>query len=272
MKFFHIQGKLSTVLFFSLIAISLLSCRTNKNITYFKDISDSLYLNPQIVSTAKFEDPKIRPNDILQVSIITLEPIINEMLNTEGTSSFSVQPGTTNTSTSSPSINGFLVDKDGYIELPVVGKIKLTGLTTAEARDFIHKKVEIFYKSPVVNVRFTNFTITVLGEVIRPATYVVPNEKVSILDAIGMAGDLTIYGKRENILLIRDTSGYKQFIRFNLNSSSVITSPYFYLKQGDMVYVEPNKSKIETTDAAKIRNYSLLISLAALVVTIITRL
>jgi polysaccharide export outer membrane protein len=123
----------------------------------------------------------------------------------------------------------------------------------------------------VVSVRFANFNITVLGEVARPATYVVPNEKVSILDAIGMAGDLTIYGKRENVLLIRDSLGIKKMMRFDLNSTSTLLSPYFYLRQGDVVYVEPAKSKIAASDAVKTRNITLLGAGLSLLIVIFSR-
>lgn len=264
--------KNAKLIFFSLMVCAFCSCRTNKNITYFKDIPDSLYLEGKDVQAAAFRDPLIQPNDLLQISIATLEPAINAMLNSETPSASTVQPGDNGTQGgSSSSASGFLVDKDGFIELPIIGKIKLTGLTTAQARDSIHHRVAVFYKAPVVNVKFSNFSITVLGEVARPATYIVPNEKVSILDAIGMAGDLTIYGKRENILLVRDSLGQKKFVRFNLNTSATIQSPFFYLRQGDLVYVEPNKSKIQSTDAAKIRTYSLLVSVAAVLVALITR-
>lgn len=260
-------------IFFLCAMLLFASCRVNKNIAYFKDVPDSLYLSSRDVATVPFTDPVIKPNDILQVSILTLDPVVNAMLNTESTTSFTVQPGSANAQATSPQVNGFLVDRDGNLELPIVGKVKVAGLTTSVARDSIHNRVELYYKKPVVNVKFTNFTVTVLGEVAHPSTYVVPNEKVSILDAIGMAGDLTIFGKRENVMLIRDTLGQKQFIRFNLNSSSTISSPYFYLRQGDVVYVEPGKARVEGTDAAvKARNYSLIISLTALIITIISRI
>jgi polysaccharide export outer membrane protein len=250
----------------------LSSCITNKKVRYFQDISDSIYLAPGKINSATFSDPVIQPNDILQVSILTLDPQANTALAASNTSTFSVQPGSSSSPASPAAIGGFLVDKDGMIEVPIIGKLKVAGLTTAVARDSIHERVAVYYNKPVINVRFTNFSITVLGEVARPATYVVPNEKVSILDAIGMAGDLTIYGKRENVLLVRDSIGAKQYIRFNLNSSETFTSPYFYLKQGDMVYVEPAKSKIAQTDAARTRNITLAATGISLLIVIISRL
>jgi polysaccharide export outer membrane protein len=254
---------------------SLSSCRTPRNIVYFKDVPDSVYLSSKAVTATKFSDPRIQPNDIVQVVILTLDPAINAMLNTESTAATSTQPatGTSNAQGASGQVNGFLVDKDGNIELPIIGKINIKGLTTAEARDSIHNKVAVYYKDPVVNVKFNNLSVTVLGEVSRPATYFVPNEKVSILDAIGMAGDLTIYGRRENILLVRDSLGQKRFARFNLNSSSIVNSPYFYLQQGDIVYVEPSTAKADAIDVPRRNsNYALIISAITLIITILTRL
>jgi polysaccharide export outer membrane protein len=256
----------------SVLLIAFSSCRINRNIVYFKDVPDSIYLTGKTVAAAKFSDPRIQPNDIVQVTILTLDPAVNAILNGENTASFSVQPSASNAQSGAGSANGLLVDKDGNIELPIIGKINIKGLTTAVARDSIHNRVALYYINPVVNVKLNNLSVTVLGEVARPATYFVPNEKVSILDAIGMAGDLTLYGKRENILLVRDSVGQKHFVRFNLNSSTIVNSPYFYLQQGDLVYVEPNTAKIQSIDAPR-RNtiYALMLSTVAIIITILTR-
>ena len=271
------MSRLSQAYFVIAILCSMImlasSCRTNKKITYFQDTPDSLYLSPKNISGIPYREPIIQPNDILQISILTLDPQVNNILAAANASSFTVQPGSTGAMPNSPAaVTGFLVDNNGCVELPVIGKIKVAGMSTSIARDTIHERVAVYYKNPVINVRFANFNITVLGEVARPATYVVPNEKVSILDAIGMAGDLTIFGKRENVLLIRDSSGVKQMVRFDLNSSATLLSPYFYLRQGDVVYVEPAKSKVASTDAAKTRNITLLASGLSLLVVIFTRL
>ena len=261
-----------TITAFLCIIIFASSCGTNKKITYFKDIPDSLYESAKNINSFPFRDPVIQTSDILQISILTLDPQANNVLTTANTSSYAVQPGSSITPAGTTPVAGFLVDNTGQVELPVIGKIKVAGLTTSAARDSIHNKVAAYYKDPVVNVRFANFNITVLGEVARPATYVVPSEKISILDAIGMAGDLTIYGKRENVLLIRDSSGTKQTIRFDLNSTSTLASPYFYLRQGDLVYVEPGKNKIAASDAARTRNITLLASGFSVLIVLFSRL
>lgn len=254
-----------------LLGILISSCNTAKNITYFQNVPDSIFSKSYTTTIAQFSDPVIQSNDILQVSILTLDPQSNSILTPANSGSFSVQVGAS-TGAIPQTISGFMVGSDGCIELPLAGKIKVAGLTTTEARDLIGTKVAVLYKQPVVSVRLANFTVTVLGEVARPSTYVVPNEKISILDAIGMAGDLTIYGKRENILLSRDSSGHKIFTRFNLNSSDIMQSPYFYLKQGDIVYVEPSKSKAATTDAARTRNITIGASIISLLIVLFSRL
>jgi len=146
------------------------------------------------------------------------------------------------------------------------------GKTTDSVREEIKTKAATYYKDPVVNVRFANFKITVLGEVNKPSTYVMPNEKVTLLDALGAAGDLTIYGKRENVLLIRDNNGKKEFVRLNLNQSNIFSSPYFYLHQGDVVYVEPNKSKVSSTDFAQVKRISILASVLSLLIVAVSRI
>ncbi|RFM33668.1 polysaccharide biosynthesis/export family protein [Chitinophaga silvisoli] len=257
-----------------IVLVSLFSCSTPKNITYFKDIPDTI--NNHSVELAAFVTPTIQADDILQVTIQTLDVATTSMMNpgnsilaTNGASSAAV-PGAPSTNTPVP--NSYLVDKNGYVLLPVIGKIMVAGKTTDQVRDEVKKGADQYYKDPVVAVRFANFKITILGEVMRPAAYVMPNEKVSILDAIGMAGDLTIYGKRENVLLIRDNNGKKDFVRFNLNDSKLFASPYFYLHQGDVVYVEPNKAKVNSTDMSQVRNISILTSVLSVVIIAVSRI
>lgn len=249
------------------------SCSTPKNITYFRDIPDSV--KRTTVDQSTFYTPQIQPDDILQVTIQTLDPSSTALLNQQTTATWQVASNTVGQGAAAPassSVSGYLVDKEGYVVLPLIGKMLVKGKSTDVVRDEIRTKAAEYYKDPVVNVRFVNFKITVLGEVSRPASYIMPNEKVTLLDALGMAGDLTIYGRRENILLIRDAGEKKEFVRFNLNDSKMFSSPYFYLRQGDVVYVEPNKTKIASTDVAKTRNFTIAVSLLSLLVVLATRI
>jgi len=242
------------------------SCVSNKKIAYFQDIQavDKAPLN----GATKFIEPVIQPDDIVSVNIFTLNPQSGAIINQAATTPS--LGGNTNGSLSTQS-TGFLVDKNGEIELSLIGKIKIAGLTTYQAKELIRDKVSQFYKEPNVQLRFVNFKVSVLGEVNSPSAYTLPNEKVTILDALSLAGDLTIYGRRENILVVRDNDGKKEFARLNLNSSEIFNSPFYYLKQNDVVYVEPNKRKISATNSAQLQTISLITSvISVLVLTIST--
>jgi polysaccharide export outer membrane protein len=255
------------------------ACSNPRRYTYFKDVSDttSYYSIPD----TGYKELVIRPDDMLMINVSSP--------NAEATSFFVVPGGNTSTSNSTAAVNGlgtnisqtpaqgtapntYLVNKEGAIDLPLVGRLVVKGLTTTQAKELVRQNVAVYLKNPIVSVRLQNFKVTVLGEVTRPANYIVPNERISVLDAIGMAGDLTIFGKRDNVLLIREREGRKVLTRLNLNSSDLFKSPYYYLQQNDILYIEPNKSKAATTDMAQIRNVSIFTSLAALATIIISRL
>jgi polysaccharide biosynthesis/export protein len=255
-----------------LLSITLLallsSCVSTKNVPYFKDIS--LADNSVMEQTASFKEPVIQADDILSISIFTIDPgsaaIINQSTTTEALGASSAS------SMGQQQVTGYPVDKKGEVEIAVLGKVKLAGLTTYEARDLIRSLAAKLYRNPTVQVRFANFKVTILGEVTRPAAYTFPNEKVSILDAIGLAGDLTIYGKRENVLLIRDNNGKKEFARFSLNSGDLLKSPYFYLRQNDVIYVEPNKAKAAANNASRTQTFAIIGTILSVVIVIAARL
>lgn len=242
------------------VSLVLTSCNTAKKVPYFDNISDSLNTASR-VPHGTYVEHKIAPNDILQVNIQTIDLSTHRMFSQESATE----------TVGSQQTTGYLVDEQGYIELPLVGRVKVEGLTTTEAKKVIRDKASISYKEPVVNVRFANFYVTVLGEVAQPGRYIVTNEKVSIIDAIGMAGDLTIFGRRENIMLIREEDGEKVFVRYNMNNTEFLNSPYYYLNSGDVLYVEPNKAKARTatTDISKDRYFTLGASALSLAVSII---
>lgn len=251
-----------------ILLIGFSSCGNYKKIVYFRDLQDSA--KSQTIPQVAYAELKIKADDILSITIQTIDPVNATSVNQLTTTPVAgISLGTA----SSPNVqvSGFLVDKDGIIELPMLGKLKLLNLTTIEARELIRAKASLFYKEPSVQVRFTNFKITVLGEVVRPAPYILPNEKVNVLDAIGLAGDLTIYGKRENVMLIRENNGKKEVYRFNLNSSQTFNSPAFYLQQNDIIYVESNKAKAATLNTARTQTFALLASLASVLAILFSR-
>ena len=241
------------------------SCATNKNIAYFKDIQ---YVNQSKLENAiAFVEPQIQADDILNISIFTLNPqngaIVNQAASTPTLGS-NANNSILNQTT------GFLVDKNGEVELSLVGRVKVAGLTTFQARELIRDKVSKDYKNPNVQLRFANFKVSVLGEVNTPSAYTFPNEKVTILDALSLAGDLTIYGRRDNVLIIRDNDGKKEMSRLNLNSSKIFSSPFYYLKQNDLVYVEPNKAKASANNAAQIQTLGIITSIATVLILAIS--
>lgn len=253
-----------------IITMFLFSCATPKNITYFRDVPDSTKF--KVIEQSAFNTPLIQSDDLLQVTIQTIDPASTASFNQQNTASWPVVSGTSATGNGNGGVSGYLVDREGNVMLPLVGKVQVKGKTTDQVREDIRTKASVYYKEPVVNVRFANFKITVLGEVNRPSSYIMPNEKVTILDALGVAGDLTIYGKRENVMVIREKDNKKELVRLNLNSSDLFKSPYYYLQQGDVVYIEPNKAKIASTDIAKVRNITVMASILSLIVVLATRI
>ena len=246
--------KPSLPLMIVIIALTLLtSCSTYKKIPYFQDAST---VKPTLVKTVPFSNPTIKIGDKLSVTIETLS---------NNTSSL------TNNIVSSPS--GYLVDKEGKINLSFIGEVKVEGLTTFQAQDIIEKEAEKHFNSPVVTVRYVNFIITVLGEVTRPGSFISPNEKINVLEALGLAGDLTQYAKREDLFLIRDSLNEKAFIPMNLLSKDITSSPYFYLQPNDVIYVTPDKTVINKQEAqvtkTNITIVSSLISLTLLMIAVI---
>lgn len=248
-----------TVLLLAVVLIS--SCVSNKKITYFQDIQT--VNQAKLEGATKYTELTIQTDDVLSINIFTLNPQSGSIVNQAA--STPTLGGNTNNSLSTQN-TGFLVDKNGEIELSLIGKVKVANLTTYQARELIREKASEFYKQPNVQLRFANFKISVLGEVNAPSAYTLPNEKVTILDALSLAGDLTIYGKRDNILIIRDNDGKKEFARLNLNSSDIFNSPYYYLRQNDVVYVEPNKAKVSANNTPQIQTIGIITSVLSVLV------
>jgi polysaccharide export outer membrane protein len=240
---------LNIILFLACI-VTLTSCVDQKKYIYFqKNLNQS-----DTINAAKAYIPKIQPGDILSIPISSLNPAASSFFNPFSSAgggsdnSAAAITGALPAAGAPSSSNGFLVDGAGLIELPIIGAVKVGGLTTSEARDTIKNRLKFYVKEPTVYIRFLNYKISVMGEVAHPSVYVIPNEKVTLPEALSMAGDLTIFGKRDNILIVRDIDGKKEFGRVNLNDRGVFTSPFYYLHSGDLVYVEQGKGKIAQSD------------------------
>jgi polysaccharide export outer membrane protein len=238
------------LLYFLLLSPLLPSCVNTKKTVYFNNIQDTI-LTERVLNA----EPVIRQSDVLNITVSSLNPEASVIFNTPNLVS---AISSTNVASGGGSIpgtvgagqyTGYLVNADGNIKYPVIGDIKVAGLTKKQLEEQIvqlltDKKLLV---DPIVSVRFLNFRVTVLGEVNKPTTINVVNEHISILEALGLAGDLTIYGKRDNVLLIREDGRKKIIHRIDLNSEEILTSPFYYLQTNDVVYVEPNKSKIAST-------------------------
>lgn len=247
-------------------AFFISSCISSKNVSYFENLSTAK--RSTMESVAPFAEPIIQTDDILAVAINTIDPQSASVVNQAGTT-LAVP---SSTGSGREQVSGYLVDKNGEIELSLIGKIKVAGLTTFEAKELIKQKASRDLKDPNVTVRFANYKISVLGEVNRPTVYTVPNEKVTVLDVLSLAGDMTIFGRRDNILVIRDVDGKKEFGRLNLNSSDIFSSPYYYLKQNDVVYVEPNKQKVIALNNGTRTTIALIVSALSTAALIYSRL
>ena len=224
------------------------SCVTQQDWVYFQGES-SVNINVQ-----PFE-LRYQSNDLLSINVSALDIEAARPFNL-----FVASPNLLN----NLNINGqiqqqtYLIDEKGQINFPVLGKLTLGGLSRDEATTLIETKLKAFVKDPVVTLRLTNFRVSVLGEVKLPGTYTITNERVSILEAIALAGDLNITGKRKNILLLRDEDGVLTKNYIDLSSNDLFSSPYFYLRPNDTIYVEPNKSKVRSsTDALRFTGISL---------------
>ena len=231
---------LIVILFFTLC---MGSCVSSKKVIYLNNLSDTTKGGLSNART-DFEAP-IQKNDLLSIAIggSNAEDLV--ALN----SGSGVIPGSTAGGASSASI-GYLVEADGKIQFPFLGRVQAEGLTRLQLEDTLTNMLKDYTKNPVVNVKFINYGFSILGEVNHPGKFVMNDERTTILDAIGMAGDLTYLGKRENILVIREVNGKREFGRLDLLSKDIFKSPYFYLKTNDVVYVEPVKSKFFSRSGA----------------------
>lgn len=247
-----------------IIAICLVSCSSTKNLGYFQDLSDSTKLGNIKLTT--FVKPVIEPGDVLSITLLTVDQTAAASVNVGNLSATPSQTGAT-TQASDPS--GYVVDHDGYVELLEIGRVKLSGLTIEQAREKIKTEALKYFKDPIVNIKNKNTKVTVLGEVGHAGVFNLATEKVTIVDVLGLAGDLTNFSDRENILLLRrNDNNTLSSIRLNLKSSETLRSPYFYLQNNDVIVVQPNKAKGLVTDAQFSRTVQ-LIGLATSLVSVI---
>lgn len=240
-----------------LLAFATSSCVSNKKMLYFQDVEG--VENSTVL--ANYE-PKIQPGDLLNINVAAIDA--------EAALPFNLyETPVVGTYTSNLKPLAYLVNTDGEINFPVLGTLKVAGFTSKELTKSLSEKLGSYITKPIVNIRLTNFKITVLGEVKTPGTYPVANERISIIEAIGLAGDLTIQGKRTTVMLVREVQGERKFVTIDLTNKQLFNSPYYYLAQNDVIYVEPNKTKINSSAVGSnagliLSSISTLISLIAI--------
>ncbi|SHJ38011.1 polysaccharide biosynthesis/export family protein [Pseudozobellia thermophila] len=244
---------------FSLTILILSSCASRKEVVYFQNTGEF----ETLVDKNSFT-PKFKVDDLVSIHVSTLD--------NEASAPFNLFRGASEGGIRAEQVD-YLIDKEGEIDFPVIGKIKIAGLSSEEVRVLLREKLSDYLKDPIINIRLRNFSVTVLGEVNRPGTYPVEGERITVLEALGLAGDLTIKGRRENVMVIRDFDGTKVYTRIDLTNKEALSSPVYYLTQNDVVYVEPNNSAIKTSTLDN--RASLYVSIASLLITstvlIITR-
>ena len=248
------------ILIISILAIiSATSCASRKNIVYFQD-------EPLEEGLIASEPTQLiyKPDDILIINVSGLDPDTVRPFN------LPVVSNNTNdlmTAQGSLQQQSYLVDYNGNIEFPVLGTIKVEGLTRTDLTALLVERIKVMAKDPIVNVRLANFTITVIGEVSNPGTFTMQDERVTLLEALGYANDLTIFGKRKNVKLIREIDGKKKFAEIDLTSINTVNSHLYYLQQNDVIYVEPNNAKVRSSTYNQ--NNGVLISAIGTLTTIL---
>jgi polysaccharide biosynthesis/export protein len=247
------------------------SCGNTRAITYMQGKFDTAKLSAIDISEAV-----IRKGDLLSIIVYSDNPqataLYNQTLvtmNSSSSGSVGSQTGGANgagggsgstagaVSTGSPTTPGYLVDEKGDIEFQGLGRLHVEGLTKSQLRDTLDSRLKDFLKNPYYTIRFMNYRFTMLGEVNRPGIFSIPGEHVSLLEAIGLAGDLTFYGRRDNVLIIRELNGKREWARLDLTKPEIMGSPYFYLQQNDVVIVEANKRKVAASDQVTARNVTM---------------
>lgn len=252
-------------------AIFLLgSCAARKKVVYVQDIDSK----PNYDASTNYE-AILKPDDLLGILVSSISPEVAAPFNIGPSGSASGGSGGGGSSASGGSessqgqnggLRSYLIDNSGFVDFPIIGKIKLAGLTKSEANTLLVKKISDYITEPTVTMRILNYKISVLGEVQSPGIIESKGERISFLDALAAAGDLTIYGRRQNILLIREIEGKKTYNRIDITSSDFLNSPFYYMAQNDVIYVEPNKTRVNSSLIGP--DISVFVSLTSLAITL----
>jgi polysaccharide biosynthesis/export protein len=264
-----------------LLILLITGCKTNKQIVYLQDAGKQIIYKDSLM--VPIPDVTLKVGDLLTITVNSISPEASMPFNlpmipgTNNINSYNMANSIVTTSgfVGSGVLQNYLVDTQGNILFPIIGKIHVVGMTKIALVEYI--KAQIFPRyikeEPIISIRYANFKVSILGEVNKPGVVNIDNEKVSILEAIALAGDLTIYGKRDNILLVRDNNGKREAVRIDLRDNRLINSPYYYLQQNDILYIQPNNprsrsSALSTAETLSVSVVGTLITLTSLIITI----
>lgn len=247
------------ILLMAMLALALASCNTSKKIVYFQDIQVN---RPEAITEAR--DITVQPKDQIYILVSSKDPQLAALFNLPRAQ---YQIGSGSSESSSGQISGYTLDTEGYIDFPVLGRLYVAGMTKSEIASFIKKRLmdENLINDPVVTVEFMNLYYSILGEVNNPGKYMITKDQITLLEALSMAGDLTIYGKRDAIFVVREEDGQRVTHWVDLRTQDLFRSPVYYLKQNDVIYVQPNKVRAgqSTINENNVKSVSLWISIAS---------
>jgi len=252
----YILGAFRATCFVCLLFLT--SCASKKDLVYLQP--DSLELN----TLYELNAPKLQPGDILAISVTADD--VRATLPFNQVSPYQGSSGTIQST--NPFIPTYSIDSNGEIDFPKLGKVKLAGLTRTQAMDLLRREVGRYIHDPGISMVLQNFRVTVLGEVKSPGTFTMESDRLTILEALGMAGDMTMYGERKNVLVVREQDGKKEEFRLDLTRRETLNSPAYYLTQNDVVYVEPNGARVQSSKYSQ--NTSIFISVASVLITVIS--
>ncbi|MBL7473754.1 polysaccharide biosynthesis/export family protein [Robertkochia sp. 1368] len=250
----------SSLAFIAMAVILMLSsCVSRKKVAYFQNIDQAMAAAKQVNYT-----PQIQANDMLQITVSSydlkaVQPFNLPLVNSQGITGMG--GGMQN------QLQAYLVDSDGNIQFPVLGELKVAGMTRQELIKDLENRIGEYVVDPIINIRIVNYKVSVIGEVTRPGTYNIQDERITLPEALAMAGDMTIYGRRDNVMVIREQNGIKSYGSVDLTKADLIDSPFYYLQQNDVIYIEPNKA--QTQAAAYNRNIPLFVSVASIILSVI---
>lgn len=263
--------------------ISLVSCVSTRPLQYMQGSFDTAAM-----SHYNIPEPIIQQNDLLSIVVYSDNPAATALYNQSLGGSGGASGGTTggsgggaaggasggglsiSTGGSNPSSGGYLVDQEGNIQFQGLGTLHVTGLTKQQLKDTLEERLKVYLTNPYCTVRFTNFKITVIGDVVHPSIFTIPNERVNLLEALGLAGDLNVTARRDNVLIIREQDGKREFGRIDLTKPDIFKSPFYELKQNDVIYVDLGKNKAAIADQTTVRNITLATSIITTIILIIT--